>query len=280
VIRSRTTTGAVLDAAVELVSRRIPGPAGLLVAASLPLRFLEAWLANRLLQLGENASDHVTYLTTVSLLVTLALLPAFWGRAVFARCSALALSAGAEGFARLPLREKLRLPPGAFLSYLYAAALFELLFFAMGWTLVALPLLALFTGLAAATSPLEGRPGVLASLLRVVKSFQPLGVLAGLTLVFLFALPVAFLNLSLVFQILVWAVGGMAGGASAWWSAALGWSNQQFVVLAVAGALLVVEPFWLASLVVTVRQARARQSGEDLETWFAALQGRGEEEVA
>lgn len=277
-IRSRATTGAVLDAAVDLVSRRVPGPAGILVLTSLPLRFLEAWLANRLLQLGESASDHVSYLTSLSLLVTLALLPACWGRAVFVRSCALALSAGPEGFHRLPLRQKLRLRPSGFFSYLYAAAFFELLFLATGWTIVAIPLLALLSGLAAATSHLDGRPGLLASLLRVARNAQPLGVLAGLTTVFLFAVPVAFINLSLLFQILVWAAGGMTGAAGSWWQVALSWENQQFVVLAVAGALLLTEPFWLASLVVTVRQARARQSGEDLAAWFDALRNRGQEE--
>lgn len=279
-IRSRLTTGAVLDAAVDLVSRRIPGPAGLLVLTSLPLRFLEAWLANRLLQLADNASDHVSYLTSLSLLVTVALLPAFWGRAVFARACALALSAGGEGFHRLPLRERLRLPPTGFLSYLYAAAFFELLFIASEWTVVAVPFLALLTGLAAATSPLEDRPGFFGSLLRVVRNARPLGVLAGLTTVFLFALPVAFVNLSALFQILLWAAGLTTGATHPWWQAALSWSNQQFILLAVAGAVLVVEPFWLASLVVTVRQARARQSGEDLAAWFDALRNRGQEEVA
>jgi hypothetical protein len=277
VIRTRLTTGAVLDAAVDLVSRRIPGPAGLLILTSLPLRFLEAWLANRLLQLGDDASDHVSYLTSLSLLVTVALLPAFWGRAVFARSCALALSAGGEGFHRLPLRDRLRLPPGSFLSYLYAAAFFELLFIASEWTLVAIPFLALLTGLAAATSPLEDRPGFFTSLLRVARNARPLGVLAGLTTVFLFALPVAFINLSALFQILVWAAGLMTGATDLWWQVALSWSNQQFIVLAVAGAMLLVEPFWIASLVVTVRQARARQSGEDLAAWFDALRSRQEE---
>lgn len=279
-IRTRLTTGAVLDAAVDLVSRRLPGPAGLLILTSLPLRFLEAWLANRLIQLGDDASDHVSYLTSLSLLVSAALIPAIWGRAVFARSCALALSAGGEGFHRLPLRDRLRLPLAGFLSYLYAATFFELLFIATEWTLVAIPVLALLTGLAAATSPLEDRPGFFASLLRVARNARPLGVLAGLTTVFLFALPVAFINLSALFQILVWAAGLMTGATDSWWQAALSWYNQQFVILAVAGAMLLVEPFWIASLVVTVRQARARQSGEDLAAWFDALRNRGQEEVA
>jgi hypothetical protein len=279
VIRTRLTTGAVLDAAVDLVARRLPGPAGLLVLTSLPLRFLEAWLVNRLLQLGDGASDHVSYLTSVSVLVSATLLPAFWGRAVFARSCALTLSAGGEGFHRLPWRERLRLPLGSFLSYLYAATFFELLFISTEWTIVGLPFLALLTGLAAATSPLEDRPGFMASLLRVARNARPIGVLIGLTTVFLFALPVAFINLSVLFQLLVWAAGLLTGAADSWWQTALSWENQQLVVLAVAGAVLIVEPFWIAALVVTVRQARARQSGEDLAAWFDALR-REQEEVA
>lgn len=278
-IRTRLTTGAVLDAAVDLVARRLPGPAGLLVLTSLPLRFLEAWLINRLLQLGDGASDHVSYLTSLSVLVSAALLPAFWGRAVFARSCTLALSAGGEGFDRLPWRERLRLPLGSFLSYLYAATFFELLFISTEWTIVGLPFLALLTGLAAATSPLEDRPGLIASLLRVARNARPIGVLAGLITVFLFALPVAFINLSVLFQVLVWSAGLLTGAADSWWQTALSWENQQLVVLTVAGAVLIVEPFWIAALVVTVRQARARQSGEDLAAWFDALR-REPKEVA
>jgi len=277
VIRRELSTGAVLDVAVDLVSRRIPGAAGLLVLTSLPLRFLEAWLANRLLQLGDDASEHVAYLTSLSVWVTLALLLAFWGRAVWARACTLALTGSPEGFRRLPLRARLRLAPSGFLSYLYAATAAELLFFAMGWTVVALPVLAVLTGLAAATSPLEGRPGAFASLFHVLRNARPFGVLLGLTTVFLMAVPVAFIQISVLFQLLVWLAGGVAGTASTWWSVALGWDNQQFVLLALAGAFLLLEPFWLAALVVAVRQARARQSGEDLAAWFEALRAPAEE---
>lgn len=273
-VRSGISTPSVLDEAVDLVSRRVPGPAGLLLLTSLPLRFLEAWLANRLLQLGDGASDYVSYLTSLSFLVTLALLPAWWGRAVYARACALALTAGAEGYARMPLREQLRLSPAGFLAYLYAAAACELLFFAVGWTIVAVPVLALLSGLAAATSYLDERPGFYASLLRVVRHAPPLGVLIGLTLVFCLAVPVAFFNLFVLFQLLVWLASGTTGLDGSWWSVALSFESSQFLLLALAGAVLILEPFWLAALVAAVRRARARQSGEDLASWFSALRSR------
>lgn len=271
---TRFSTSAVLDEAVELVSRRVAGPAGLLILTLLPLRFLEAWLANRLSQLGDNATDYVGYLTSLSVLVSLGLLPALWGRAVYARSCALALSSGPESLARIPWRQRLRLRPAAFLSYVYAAAVFELLFVAVGWTLVALPVLAMLSGVAAAISHLdeeEDRPGLLASLGRVLRHTRPLGVLMGLAAVFALAVPVVFLNLFVLFQIVVWLMSGTTGIDSAWWSTALSFKNLQFVFLALAGALLVLEPFWLAALVATVRRARARQSGEDLAAWFKAL---------
>lgn len=273
-LRSGISTTSVLDEAVELVSRRVTGPAGLLLLTSLPLRFLEAWLATRLLQLGGDATDYISYLTTLSVLVTLALLPAWWGRAVYARACALALTAGAEGYARMPLREQLRLSPAGFFAYLYAAAACELLFFAVGWTIVAVPALALLSGLAAATSYLDERPGFSASLLRAVRHAPPLSVLIGLTLVFCLAVPVVFLNLFVLFQLLVWLASGTTGLNSSWWSVALSFDNPQFLLLALAGAVLILEPFWLAALVAAVRRARARQSGEDLVSWFSTLRSR------
>lgn len=273
-VRGGISTTSLLDEAVDLVSRRVVGPAGLLVLTSLPLRFLEAWLANRLLQLGDDASDYVSYLMTLSVLVTLALLPAWWGRAVYARACALTLTAGAEGYARLPLREQLRLSPSGFLAYLYAAAVCELLFFAVGWTIVAVPFLALLSGLAAATSYLEERPGFSASLRRMFRHAPPLGVLIGLILVFCLAVPVAFVNLLVLFQLLVWLANGTTGLNGSWWSVVLGFDNPQFLLLALYGAVLLVEPFWLAALVAAVRRARARQSGEDLVSWFSALRFR------
>lgn len=270
------SVSGVLDEAVELVARRVSGPAGLLILSSLPLRFLEAWLLNRLFQLDE-PTEYIDHLISLSVLVSCALLPAFWGRAVYARSCALALTGSASGLARMTWRQRLRLPLGGFLSSVYAGSLFELLFLTVGWTVAALPVLALFSGLAAAVSPLEGKPGLLSSLIQVVRHARPPMLLMGLTLIFFVAVPVAFANLYVFFQLLVWLASGTTGIDAAWWSMALSYENSQFLLLTLAGALLLVEPFWLAALVAAVRRARARQSGEDLTAWFTALRARGEE---
>ena len=52
----------------------------------------------------------------------------------------------------------------SFAAYAYAATVAELLLVLFGWTVVALPFLVLYAGLAAATSYLQERPGPLASL--------------------------------------------------------------------------------------------------------------------
>jgi hypothetical protein len=265
----------VLDEAVDLVSRGVPGWAGLLALASLPLRFCEAHLWNRLAQLGAGARGAMGHVDAISWLVTLALLPALWGRAVFVRACLRELSGSAAGApgtratARPPLRQRL-LPPG-FASYLYAALVFEAFFYALGWTLVALPLLALLTGLAAATSALDETPGLLASPLRVVHHARPPFTLIALSAVFTAALLVAFLNLTALFWLTLALGDGTAGLDLSWWKGALSWDNRPFVLLLLAGAVTVVEPFWLAALTVIVRRLRARQSGEDLAAWLAAL---------
>jgi hypothetical protein len=111
-----------------------------------------------------------------------------------------------------------------------------------------------------------------------VRHAKPLLTLAGLTAVFTVALAVAFLNLTALFWLLLSLADGTMGLDLSWWSGALSWDNRSFVLLLLAGAITLVEPFWLAALAVTVRGARARQSGEDLAAWLAAL--RREEDAA
>lgn len=265
---------AVLDDAADLVPREVAGWAGLLALASLPLRFVEAHFLNRLFQLDESATSYVSYLLSLSWLVAFALLPAFWGRAVFARACALALSGRAAGRGA-PLRA-LRPSFPSFAAYAYAATVAELLLVLLGWTGIALPLIALYGGLAAATSYLQERPGPLASLtlpLRTMRSFFPL---LGLTAVFGVALGIALLNLFFLFALGLWLAGGASGVDLSWWEVTLSPGNQQYWLLLIACAITVVEPFWIAALVAAVRQVRARESGEDLAAWFADIRTREE----
>lgn len=284
----------MLDDAAELVVRTVPEWAAVLALASLPLRLLEVHFANRLLQLGAHAGDHLHHLLSISWLVTIALLPALCGRAVFARACAMALQSGTRVSPGLALR----LPGAGLAGYLYAAIVWTGLFQALGWMILPLPLLALGSGLAAATAPLtrdadtardegsaggagdgggprggepQARPGPLASLARALRGAPPPATCVGLAVTFGVALAVAALNLYALVRLCLWLAGGVSGLDLAAWSLALGAGNRHFLLLLAAGAVALVEPFWLAALVVGVRAARARESGEDLVARLAEL---------
>ena len=269
---------AVLDEAAELVPREVAGWAGLLALTSLPLRFLEAHFFNRLFQLGDSATSYVDYLLSLSWLVAFALLPALWGRAVFARACALALSGRAAGRGA-PLRA-LRPSFPSFVSYAYAAVVAELLLVLLGWTMIALPFVALYAGLAAATSYLQERPGPLASLSLPVRVLRPFFPFLGLTAIFGVALLLAFMNVFFLFALGLWLAGGASGLDLSWWQVTLSPDNQQYALLLLACAITVVEPFWIASLVAAARRVRARESGEDLAAWFADIRTGDHEEAA
>jgi hypothetical protein len=267
---------AVLDESAELVSRDVPGWAALLAVTSLPLRFLEAHFLNRLLQLDESAPQHVAYLVSLSWLVAFAFLPALWGRAVYAHACSLALS----GSRQIPRSLAIRLPVRTLVSYAYAATVAELLIVALGWTWIALPVLALYAGLLAATAPLQERPGLLAPLLVPIRRLRPVFPFLGITMVFVLALPIVGINLYVLFKVGLALATGTSGLDLSWWNVALSAENRQFVILVAAGAVTVLEPFWIAALVAALRRARAQESGEDLAAWFAEIRSRELEESA
>jgi hypothetical protein len=273
----RVAVSAVLDEAAELVVKEVPGWAGLLALTALPLRFLEVHFLNRLLQLGESATQYVNHLVALSWLVAFAFLPAIWGRAVFAHACALALS-GSRG-AVTAARPALRLSLPVLVSYAYAATVAELLLVLLGWTVLALPVVALFAGMAAATSYLQERPGPVASLLVPLRQMRPLAPFAGLTAVFGLAVLLAWINLLALFRLGLWLASGTSGLDLSWWNVALGLDNRHFLLLVAAGAVTAVEPFWIAALVVALRQARARENGEDLAAWFAQVRADKDEEA-
>ena len=172
----------------------------------------------------------------------------------------------------------MRLPLPALISYIYVAVVAELLFVAIGWTVLALPAVALFAGLAAATSSLQERPGPLASLSLPLRSMRPFAPFLGLTVVFGLAVVIAALNLYFLFQVFLW-LASAAGSDLSWWKAAFN-DNPHFYLLVLAGAVSAVEPFWIAALVAAVRRVRARESGEDLFAWFAEIRSEPSEEDA
>jgi hypothetical protein len=104
-----------------------------------------------------------------------------------------------------------------------------------------------------------------------LRGAPPAATCVGLAVTFGAALGVAALNLYALVRLCLWLAGGVSGLDLAAWSLALGAGNRHFLLLLAAGAVALVEPFWLAALVVGVRAARARESGEDLVARLAEL---------
>jgi hypothetical protein len=268
--RDRLSTLAVLDEAVELLTRELPGWAGLAVLTAFPLHFLEAHLLNRVLELGKHAGEYGSYLLAISWWITLALPLAFWGRAVLAHAVVLTLS-GERQTGRPAARQAWKLRPAALAAGFYAFLVAQLLFLALAVTVAGAAAAILLSGLAAATVVLQERVGPFAPLRTVLRQALPLRVYTGLLLLAGLAFVVAYVNLGALFALGLWAAGGIPGIELAHWQAVLSLSNRHFLLLLGAGATLAVEPLWIAALAVAVHRTRARQSGEDLRGWFEEI---------
>lgn len=255
--------GEVLDEATELTRRVFAPWVGVLWIASVPVRLLQVHFAGRLLALGAGAGQYGTYLYGIALAATLAFVLSLLGRAVFARACALGLRARTPG-----VREVLRLPAAGLCGYVYAALLFEALFFATALAFVTMPAFVLLAGLAAATSTFEGRAGLVAPVREALRHGTQARVLVGLMALFATALTLCLLNLHFVVQASLWLLGAFPGLDLAPWQARLSPANPELWLVLGAAAALLVEPYWLAALVVYVHKIRSRESGEDLRLWF------------
>jgi hypothetical protein len=223
----------------------------------------------RVLELDDAAVHYGDYLQGLALATTAALLPSLWGRAVYVRACGLGLRTDAA-----PGAEALRVRVPALLSYVYVALLVEVLFLALALSVIAVPLLVLAAGVAAATSPHCERPGLLAPLREVGSSLAEGRGLAGILFVFGVAFVAVLANLFFVFQLGLWLAGAVPGLDPTLWETLLSPGNGDFLLVLVAGTILIVEPFWLAALTVFVHRARSRETGEDLRLWFERLRRR------
>lgn len=259
----RLGVGEIVDDAGELVASVAAPWLGLLWLTTVPLRLLQAHFASRILELGGQARQYGVHLNELALGVGVAFLVSIWGRAVFVRACALRLRALAD-----PGAAPLRLPMGAFLSYLYAALLIEVVFFASCSAFVMAPVLVLVAGLAAATFPQNEGAGLFQPFARIARRGREIRPLAGLLMVFAAAFVLAAINLYFVFQLGLWLAGGAASAETTRWSALLAPANPRFRAVVIAGGLAAVEPYWLAALVVYVHKLESRTTGEDLRLWF------------
>lgn len=266
---TRLWLGEIVDDAGELATAVALPWMGLLWLTALPLRLLQAHFAARLFELGADARQYGDHLRELALGVAVAFLVSLWGRAVFVRACALRLRGLAD-----PGRAPLRLPAPGFLSYVYAALLTEVAFYLTCFTGVMVPFFALVAGLAAATFPQSEGAGLFRPFARIARQGSQALPLMGLLVVFAAAFALAAVNLFFVFQLGLWLAGGVAGADTTRWTGLLAASNPRFRFVVLAGAAVVVEPYWLAALVVYVHKLESRTTGEDLRLWFERLRSR------
>lgn len=264
--RPDLAVGELLDDAGDLVFAVLAPWVGILWLSSIPLRLAQAHFAARLSELGEEAHSYGDHFQLLALVVGAAFLLSLWGRAVFVRACVLRLRTLEPGGA-----EPLRLRPGPFAAYVYAALTIEALFYLSCISVIAVPAFILVAGLAAAVLPLIEKPGLVQPFRLIFQSAGRVGPLVSLLAVFGAAFVLALVNLAVAFQAGLWLADGVIGLDLPRWQGLLGLSNVRFVFGLVAGAGLIVEPWWLATLVLYVHRLRAGASGEDLRLWFHRL---------
>jgi len=265
-MRGGLSVADILDDAGDL-STLVAAPwIGVLWLTALPLRLAQAEFVSRLWALGGDASRHGDLILALATLSTGALVLATVGRAVFARACLLAIRTGAP-----PGRESLAVGLTPLLTHLFLALLAETLFCALCLTVVLVPLTITLAALAAAVAPLAERSGLLAPLKATAGAFARAGTLVGLQLVFAVAFVIAAANVAVAFYAGLWLAGAVPGIDLVAWAHRLSASSPRFLALVLAGACLVVEPFWLAAHVALVHRLRARETGEDLRAWFERL---------
>jgi hypothetical protein len=264
-IHTPLTTTSVLDEATDVVSMSAPW-AGLLIATALPYRFLQALFLDQLLEVGSAASHYGNLLGTTANVTVATILLAFWGRAVYARACRLAL-----GHRGAPGGEALRVRPVALASYVLTGATALLIGYVSLFTIVGFIVAVIFSGIAVGTMELNERVSVAEPFRKIFHFTKRVGIPIALSLVFLCALFVALFNLVVAFQLGQWLAGAVGGFDAPNWQVLFSGANRRFVLILFAGAIVLIEPFWIAAQVVFVRKAGAEESGDDLRRWFEEL---------
>jgi hypothetical protein len=267
VIRAPLSTTSVLDESASIVRATASPWAGLLLLTSLPYRFLQAVFADQLLEFGSNASQYGDALRMSANLTCAAFLLSLWGRAVYARACRLTSASGIA-----PGREALRVPLAALASYIFVAAIAESVTYLLFITVIGIGIGAILSGMAIGTMELNDRPGVMAPLRHLKRSGGQTRIVLGLALVFLCGFVIALVNVAALFAGCLALVSTIGGWDAPRWHVLLSFSNRRFVLMIFAGALLLIEPFWIAAHVLLVRKAGVAESGDDLRLWFEELQ--------
>jgi hypothetical protein len=267
VIRAPLSTTSVLDESASIVRATASPWVGLLMVTSLPYRFMQAVFADRIIELGSNASQYGDVLRTTADLTCLAFLLSLWGRAVYARACRLTSASGTP-----PGREALRVPLAALGSYVLVAAIAESVTYLFFITVIGIAIGAILSGLAVGTMELNNWPEVFGPLRRLARYGKETRVIVALAFVFFCGFVVALLNVATLFAGCRELVSTIGGWDAPRWHVLLSFSNRRYVLMIIAGALLIIEPFWIAANVLLVRKAGVAESGDDLRVWFEELQ--------
>jgi hypothetical protein len=264
-IRAPLSTTAVLDEAADAVRVALPWTA-LLVAASLPWRFLQIVFVDHLIDLGSDAPRYGNYLRSGATLAMIAFVVSRWGRLVFARAIRLVDAGGTT-----PGREALRVRPAVFADYVFAATFAEVISAITTITIFGPLLCTMLSGLAIGTAELNASPSIAEPFRNIGRMGKQMKITVALMLVFVCAFAVALINVAAAFAFGLWLLGGSGWIDAQRWDILFSFNNRRFVLTSIGCALLTLEPFWIAAHVTLVRKAGAAQSGDDLRVWFEEL---------
>jgi len=265
-IHAPLSTTSVLDEATDTVALTAAPWAGVLMITALPYRCLQALFLDELLEVGSGASHYGNLLGGTANLTVAMLLLALWGRAVYARACRLAAARGTR-----PGRETWRVPPAALASYVLTASAAMLLGYISLFTCLGFAVAVMFSGLAVGTLELNERVSITQPFRTIFRYSKRVGIPFALVLLFACAVVVAVVNLAAAFRLGTWLAGASGGFDAPHWQALFGAGNRRFILVLFAGAVVLVEPFWIAANVLYVRKANAEESGDDLRAWFEEL---------
>ena len=268
----------ILDDTHGAVARIASPWLGVLWLLTAPYRFAQVYFLRELFALGAHAPEYGGYLDHLAWILFATFIPAVVGRAVYVRACLLGMQSGSRVG-----REALRVPPAQLLNSFYGAMLVEVLFCLTAWTFVAVPMLAGPAGLVYVAATRTERPGLFKPLFETARLMAGLRAMGGLLITYAVALLIAMLNVYVGLRAGLWVATTVAGDSLARWEHLLRPVHPLFpllpgepltVLLCLGGAMLAVEPFWLASLTVYVHRTRLKQSGEDLRLRFRLLTGQ------
>jgi hypothetical protein len=265
-IRAPLSTTSVLDDAAEIVTMTLPW-AALQIATAIPYRLLQALFFEQLLEVGAEASKYGNLLGMTANMIVGTVLLALWGRTVQARACRLASARG-----EAPGREALSVPAPALASYVLTASSAILAGYLALPTILGFLAAVMFAGAAIGTFELNDRVSLTRPFALMIRHSKSIRIPFALVLVFLCATAVAWVNVLAAFQLVASLASSVGNFDAPGWSLLFTNANRRFVLMTLAGALLIVEPFWIAAQVLLVRKAGAEETGDDLRTWFEELQ--------